>query len=149
MSKVKWTDALLSTATTDLNYAQPGRGRTHRDCKQSFHMKTEWSRSRTPPLSQAFFCGRFGLPKLKNNVRRSVSHHRRRRSTATIKLTSSGELRRVHAAQGLSGSSHRRQEQEGWCPCHTADDLVVCIDGWTCHEPMRGLLRREVFPTKT
>ena len=59
-----------------------------------------------------------------------------------------GELRRVHAAQGLS--SHRRQEQEGWCSCHTVDYLVVCIDGRTCHEPMRGLLReerREVFPT--
>ena len=26
MSKVKWTDALLSTATIDLNYAQPGKG---------------------------------------------------------------------------------------------------------------------------
>ena len=36
MSKVKWIDALLSTATIDLNYAQPGRGRTHRDRKQRF-----------------------------------------------------------------------------------------------------------------
>ena len=28
-----------------------------------------------------------------------------------------------------------------------AGALVVCIDGWTCHEPMQGLLRRVVFPT--
>ena len=31
-----------------------------------------------------------------------------------------GELRRVHAAQGLS--SHRQREQEGWCPC--------CLHWW-------------------
>ena len=49
-----------------------------------------------------------------------------------------GELRRVHAAQGLS--SHGKGNKK-------AGALVVCIDGWTCHEPMQGLLRRVVFPT--
>ena len=39
-------------------------------------------------IQSLLFCGRFGLPKLRNIVRRSVRNHRRRRSTATIKLTS-------------------------------------------------------------
>ena len=39
------------------------------------------------------------------------------------------------------------------CPVIGKEDkkagaLVVCIDGWTCHEPMQGLLRRVVIPTR-
>ena len=69
--------------------AQPGRGRERTafasrvsTCKQN---GLAHERLRYPKPS---FCGRFGLPKLRNIVRRSVSYHRRRRSTATIKLTS-------------------------------------------------------------
>ena len=69
--------------------AQPGRGRERiafasrvSTCKQN---GLAHERLRYPKPS---FCGRFGLPKLRNIVRRSVSYHWRRRSTATIKLTS-------------------------------------------------------------
>ena len=90
-------------------YAQPGRGRERTafasrvsTCKQN---GLAHERLRYPKPS---FCRRFGLPNLKNIVRRSVSYHRRRRSTATIKLTSCHVAcgRRWaspwHAAQGLS-----------------------------------------------
>ena len=69
--------------------AQPGRGRERTafasrvsTCKQN-GLAHERLRYLKPS-----FCGRFGLPKLRNIVRRSVSYHWRRRSTATIKLTS-------------------------------------------------------------
>ena len=74
------------------------------------------------------FCGRFGLPKLKNNVRRPVSHHRRRRSTATIKLTSChvacGRRRASPCARSTrfvqsSAATTRRLVplSHGWWPC--------------------------------
>ena len=128
--------------------AQPGRGaRTRTACKQN---GLAHERLRYPKPS---FCGRFGLPKLRNIVRRSVSYHRRRRSTATIKLTS------CHVAGGVPccrwSASFAVCTQHKVCPAvigkgnKKAGVLVVCIDGWTCHEPMQGLLRRVVFPTRT
>ena len=74
------------------------------------------------------FCGRFGLLKLKNNVRRFVSHHRRRRSTATIKLTSChvayGRRRASPCARStrfVQSSAARTKRlvplSHGWWPC--------------------------------
>ena len=98
-------------------YAQLGRGRE----RKAFASRVSTCRStgkqnglaherlRYPKPS---LCGRFGLPKLKNIVRRSVRYHRRRRSllrsTSPLAMlhVDAGELRRVHAAQGLS--SHRQ-----------------------------------------
>ena len=132
-------------------YTQPGRGRERTvfasrvsTCKQN---GLAHERLRYPKPS---FCGCFGLPKLRNIVRRSVSYHRRRRSTATIKLTSchvAGGRRQVSASFAVC-------TQHKVCPVigkgnKKAGVLVVCIDGWTCHEPMQGLLRRVVFPTRT
>ena len=89
-------------------YAQPGRGRKRAafasrvsTCKQN---GLAHERLRYPKPS---FCRRFGLPKLKNIVRRSVSYHRRRRllrsnSPLAMLHVDAGELRHVHAAQGLS-----------------------------------------------
>ena len=74
--------------STNAQLAREG-ARTHRvrnsrvsTCKQN---GLAHERLRYPKPS---FCGRFGLPKLRNIVRRSVSYHWRRRSTAMIKLTS-------------------------------------------------------------
>ena len=82
------------------------------------------------------FCGRVGLPKLKNNVRPSVSHHGRQRSTATIKLTSwhvaCGRRRASPCARSTRfvQSSVARTTRlvplsHGWWPCHLHSLLDV------------------------
>ena len=82
-------------------------------------------------VTKPSFCGCFGLPKLKNSDRSVIidGDEQLLQSNSPLAMlhVDAGGLRRVHAAQGLSGP--RRQEQEGWRPCHTVDDLVVCIAG--------------------
>ena len=77
MSKVKWTsDALLSTATIDrdLRTARRGRERAAFASRVSTSKQDGLAHERLR-YRKPSFCGRFGLPKLKNIVRRSVSYH--------------------------------------------------------------------------
>ena len=89
---------MLSSRLRRSTYAQPGRGRERTafasrvsTCKQN---GLAHERLRYPKPS---FCRRFGLPKLKNIVRRSVSYHRRRRSTA---IRSNSPLAMLHVDAG-------------------------------------------------
>ena len=152
MSKVKWTsDAQLSTATIDLRTASNREGGGECTAFSSRVSTCKRNGLAHERLCYPSFCGRFGLPKLINNVRRSVSYHRRPQLTATIKLTSCLLLLLCCMWMQVSFEVCTKHKV---CPVISgrnkkAGTLVVYIDGWTYHEPMQGLLRRVVFPART